>query len=133
MADRPRVHRYRDLRDVDLGAAEPHGAAAGVPRQPRGLLGGRVVVGWGELFFLGWSASLLGLITLVAALDGGVSSPLTAIYFGPLAYAALCYSLPLMLTVAAIDIITFLGLALSGDQARFPYAFVFAGSLISVA
>ena len=88
---------------------------------------------WSELFFVGWSASLVGLITLAAALDGGVSSPLAAAYFGPLAYSALCYPLPSMLTVAAIDVAAFLGLAVVDGQAGGPYVFVFASSLVAAA
>ncbi len=88
---------------------------------------------WREPFFLAWSGSLIGLVTLGASLDGGVVSPLALAYFLPLAYAALSYPLPSMLAVAAMDLAAFLGLALLDGRASAPYVVVFAACLITAA
>ena len=58
----------------------------------------RIVRGRGrEPFFVCWSTSLVVLVTVVAWLDGGVSSPLAALYFLPLVFASLSYPFRSML------------------------------------
>jgi diguanylate cyclase (GGDEF)-like protein len=46
---------------------------------------------WREVFFVGWSLADLGLIAVVVALDGGVTSPLTLVYLFPLLFSSLSY------------------------------------------
>ena len=68
-----------------------------------------------EPFFLAWSSSLIALITLIMFLDGGVRSPLAAIYFLPLVFAALSYPLTSMVVVAVLDVTAYVaGAALFG-------------------
>jgi diguanylate cyclase (GGDEF)-like protein len=57
-----------------------------------------------EAFFTGWSTLLIAFVTLLVLLDGGVSSPLAAVYFLPLVFAALSYPVRSMIAVAVIDI-----------------------------
>src|SRR5690242_15175723 len=66
----------------------------GVLRHPR----------WREVFFMGWSALLIAFVTVIVLLDGGVSSPVAAVYFLPLVFAALSYPVWSMIAVGAIDI-----------------------------
>src|SRR4051794_38194944 len=44
---------------------------------------------WREAFFMGWSSLLIGFITIIVLVDGGVSSPIATVYFLPLVFAAL--------------------------------------------
>ena len=46
-----------------------------------------------ELFFLGWSASNIGLAAAVTYLDGGSTSPFALLFFIPLIFASLAYPL----------------------------------------
>jgi diguanylate cyclase (GGDEF)-like protein/putative nucleotidyltransferase with HDIG domain len=57
-----------------------------------------------EGFFMGWSVLLIAFVTVIVLLDGGVSSPVRAVYFLPLVFAALSYPVWSMIAVAAIDI-----------------------------
>ena len=56
---------------------------------------------WCDLFFGCWSASYVVIITAFALLDGGGGSPLVAIFFPVLVFAALCYPLRLAVWVGA--------------------------------
>ncbi|MEA2289792.1 MAG: hypothetical protein QOD55_1789 [Solirubrobacteraceae bacterium] len=64
-----------------------------------------------EAFFLGWTAALIALGTAVTVLDGGVGSPLAAIFFLPLVFGALSYPMASMIAVAVIDIAAYVGTA----------------------
>ena len=57
-----------------------------------------------ELFFLGWSASVIAALAWTMVLDGGVSSPLAPLLFLPLVYAALSYPMKSMLAVGAMTL-----------------------------
>src|SRR5689334_21482975 len=59
---------------------------------------------WREIFFMGWSALLIVFVTTIVLFDGGVSSPVAAVYFLPLVFAALSYPMASMIAVAVIDI-----------------------------
>src|SRR3954465_11483883 len=59
---------------------------------------------WREVFFMSWSALLILFVTVIVLVDGGVSSPAAAIYFLPLAFAALSYPVASMVAVAVLDI-----------------------------
>jgi diguanylate cyclase (GGDEF)-like protein/putative nucleotidyltransferase with HDIG domain len=87
---------------------------------------------WREPFFVGWSASLVAIITAGAAIDGGVTSPLALAFFLPLAYAALSYPLGSMVVVAALDVAAFVVLAIAQGGAL-PLVVVFVGSLVCAA
>ncbi|CAN5509977.1 hypothetical protein BH20ACT18_BH20ACT18_10040 [soil metagenome] len=69
-----------------------------------------------ELFFLGWSGALTGVITVGAALDGGASSPLALLLFLPLIFAAMNYAPREMLAVGGASVVFYALLAaLVGD------------------
>jgi diguanylate cyclase (GGDEF)-like protein len=59
---------------------------------------------WREAFFMGWSCLLIVFVTILVLVDGGVSSPVAAIYFLPLVFAALSYPVKSMIAVAVLDI-----------------------------
>src|SRR4051812_5561756 len=46
---------------------------------------------WREPFFVAWSSSLIAIVAVGAALDGGVHSALALAFFLPLGFAALSY------------------------------------------
>jgi diguanylate cyclase (GGDEF)-like protein len=94
-----------------------------------GLVRGR----FREVFFVGWSANVVAFVTLGAALDGGVRSPVMLTLFLPLAYAALSYPPLSMLAVATLDVGAFLGLAAFGPHADGPWVGYFAAALVGVA
>ena len=84
-----------------------------------------------EPFFLGWTCSLIVMITVASALDGGTYSPLSALYFLPLVYAALSYPLRSMAAVGIVNLVAYLGLiALTDDPSGF-HVFLMAAALIN--
>jgi diguanylate cyclase (GGDEF)-like protein len=83
-----------------------------------------------EPFFLGWSASLIAIITAATAVDGGLHSPLAALFFLPLVYAALSYPLRSMLVVAAMDLAGYLIVALATRDASGPGVLVYGSVLV---
>ena len=86
-----------------------------------------------EPFFLAWSTSLIGLIAAAAAIDGGAASPLTALLFLPLTYSALSYPLGSMLAVGVLDVLTYIGLAITAGGVEPAHAFIFTGALVNAA
>src|SRR3954464_5048466 len=75
----------------------------GVMRHPR----------WREVFFMSWSALLIVFVTVIVLVDGGVSSPVAAVYFLPLVFAALSYPVKSMIAVAVLDILGYVFAALA--------------------
>src|SRR5829696_7364126 len=59
---------------------------------------------WREPFFVGWSASLIAIISFGAALDGGAHSALALAYFLPLSFSALSYPTRSMIKVTVFDV-----------------------------
>ena len=59
---------------------------------------------WREAFFMGWSCLLIVFVTVIVLVDGGVSSPVAAVYFLPLVFAALSYPVKSMVAVAVMDV-----------------------------
>jgi diguanylate cyclase (GGDEF)-like protein/putative nucleotidyltransferase with HDIG domain len=105
-------------------------ASVAIARLPvERLLRGR----WCEPFFLGWSFSLVALIAVAAHLDGGSESPLVALFFLPLVYAALSYPLRSMLAVAAFDLGAFLTVALLTPSPSRSHVFLLGASLTNCA
>ena len=73
---------------------------------------------WREPFCVTWSTTLIGLIAVACWMDGGAGSPVEALFFLPLIFAALSYPLASMLLVGAIDVGAYLLIAAhSGDGA----------------
>jgi diguanylate cyclase (GGDEF)-like protein len=61
---------------------------------------------WREPFWVAWSSSYLVVICAASILDGGVQSPLAALFVVPVVYAALAYEL------ASVWVVSGIGLAL---------------------
>jgi diguanylate cyclase (GGDEF)-like protein len=59
---------------------------------------------WREPFWVAWSASYLVVIAVASILDGGVGSPLAALFVVPVVYAALAYELTSVWIVSAIGL-----------------------------
>jgi diguanylate cyclase (GGDEF)-like protein len=70
-----------------------------------------VATRWCDVFFGSWSASYVVIITVMALLDGGATSPLAIIFFPVLVFAALCYPLRL---AAAVGIGSMAGILVAG-------------------
>ena len=80
---------------------------------------------WREVFFMSWSALLIGFVTTIVLVDGGVSSPVAAVYFLPLVFAALSYPVKSMIAVAVIDIAAYVFAAIAvGGVSSTTVAFV---------
>jgi diguanylate cyclase (GGDEF)-like protein len=80
---------------------------------------------WREAFFMGWSALLIVFVTVIVLVDGGVSSPVAAVYFLPLVFAALSYPVKSMIAVAVLDIVGYVFAALAvGDVSPTTVGFV---------
>ena len=84
---------------------------------------------WREKFFLGWSGSLIVIISVGAWLDGGAHSALALAYFLPLAFAALSYPTRTMVAVTALDVGAFLVVAIGRSDASTAFIFMFASAL----
>jgi len=92
-------HPNRTLMLGLLGAALMSGFAIG-------LLDAEKIVRsrWREPFFLTWSLVDIAFIATLEALDGGARSPLAAVYFLTLIFAALSYPLPAVWAISMLDV-----------------------------
>ena len=89
------------------GAALATAIISAVPRE-------RVVRSrWREPFFLAWSVSLIVFITVAAALDEGVRSPMVLMLFLTLVYAALSYPRWSVAVVSTLSLMAVLALSLA--------------------
>jgi hypothetical protein len=72
-----------------------------------------------EAFFMGWSSLLILFVTVLVLLDGGVSSPIAAVYFLPLVFAALSYPVRSMIAVSVVDVTAYVlaAIAIGGVSA----------------
>jgi hypothetical protein len=92
----------------------------------------RIVRGaWREPFFISWSGMLIILVTVTASLDGGVHSPLTALFFLPLVYASLSYPFAAMMVVGVMDLGGYVLLSVLTKVQDDGHAFVFSGALVT--
>ena len=91
-----------------------------------------VVRRWPEPFFLSWSASFVVAITIGCLADGGTVSPLSALYFLPLAFSSLSYPTRSMLAVAAMNLAGYGLLVALGEHHPYADAFMFAAALVTV-
>ena len=75
---------------------------------------------WCDAFFAVWSAWYVVIISVLALLDGGASSPLGITFFAPLVFAAACYPLRLALgvSVAVLGAHMAIGLAAPHGELR---------------
>jgi diguanylate cyclase (GGDEF)-like protein len=67
---------------------------------------------WREPFFLAWSMSYVGFITVMAAADGGARSPTTLVFFLTLVFSSLSYPLWMVGVVSVSSVSAFVGLAI---------------------
>jgi diguanylate cyclase (GGDEF)-like protein len=65
-------------------------------------------------FFLSWTAVDVGLISAIATLDGGISSPFTVLLFLTQAFAAVFYPPRLVLVAAAMNLVGLAAIAAIG-------------------
>ena len=84
---------------------------------------------WREPFFVGWSASLIAVISGGAALDGGAHAALALAYFLPLSFSALSYPTRSMVLVTVLDVAAFITVALITRDASGAFIFMFASAL----
>ena len=111
-----------------IGAAFASATAIALLPMER-LLRGRLL----EPFFLAWSGSLIVLIGVACGLDGGTESPLTVLFFLPLVYAALSYPLGSMIAVGALDLATYLVVAITCDHSAPEDVFLFGAGIVTAA
>ena len=62
---------------------------------------------YGDAFFVTWSMSVIVLVAVAVAADGGATSPITYLFFLPMVFAAVFYPLRLFVFVGAFDMIAF--------------------------
>jgi diguanylate cyclase (GGDEF)-like protein/putative nucleotidyltransferase with HDIG domain len=67
---------------------------------------------WRDAFFMVWSALLILFVTIFVLFDGGASSPIAAVYFLPLVFAALSYPVRSMIAVSVVDVTAYVVAAL---------------------
>jgi diguanylate cyclase (GGDEF)-like protein len=68
-----------------------------------------------SFFFLAWSAIDIVLISLLAILDGGISSPFTVLLFLTQAFAAVFYPVRLVVIAAVLNLAGLTAIAVLGD------------------
>jgi diguanylate cyclase (GGDEF)-like protein len=85
-----------------FGAGAATAAAIHLAR-PERLLRSR----YADAFFISWSLSVIALVAVGVAADGGARSPLTFVFFLPMVYAAAFYPLRLFVPVGAADMLAF--------------------------
>jgi diguanylate cyclase (GGDEF)-like protein len=86
---------------------------------------------WREPFFLAWTTADVALIALVVARDGGDRSPLRAMFFLPLIFAALSYPPRSVAATGALSVLGYVGAALLGGHATGEAIGVFSALLIT--
>jgi diguanylate cyclase (GGDEF)-like protein len=88
---------------------------------------------WREPFFLSWSLLDIGFIATLQVLDGGARSPIAAIYFLPLVFAALSYPLLVVWPIALADVAAALAVGAAAGQPDWVYLGLFAAALACTA
>lgn len=84
---------------------------------------------WREPFFLSWSLIDIAFIATIEALDGGARSPLAAVYFLPLIFAALSYPLPAVWAISCLDVAAALVVGALAGNPDWTYLGFFAAAL----
>ena len=86
-----------------------------------------------DVFFFAWSFISVGLTAAAVGVDGGVSSPLSLLFFIPMVFAALSYPMGAVVAVGALCELGFVAVAVvSGADDPVPLAF-FTGCIAMVA
>jgi diguanylate cyclase (GGDEF)-like protein len=86
---------------------------------------------WPEPFFLTWTASFVSIIAVACSADGGTATPLTALFFLPIAFASLSYPTRSLMVVGAMNLVAYGAVVLIGPS-QGPEAMVFAAALGTV-
>jgi diguanylate cyclase (GGDEF)-like protein len=86
-----------------------------------------------ERFFLVWSLVQIGIIAAIVAADGGVSSPLSVLFFLPLVFAALFFRLGSFVPVGAVDMLAFVAIGTAFGQTERTYLAFIAACLAATA
>jgi diguanylate cyclase (GGDEF)-like protein len=79
-----------------------------------------------ETCFLAWSVGCVAMIGVLAALDGGANSPLSLLFFLPLAFAALSYPLPSVVVIGTFDVAAFVCVGVVAGSVSQPHLALFA-------
>jgi diguanylate cyclase (GGDEF)-like protein/putative nucleotidyltransferase with HDIG domain len=115
-------HQNRGLLMALFGLGMSTGAAIRLLK-PQRVLRSR----YADVFFVTWSLTVIALIAVGVAADGGARSPLTFVFFLPMVYAAVFYPLRLFVPVGAADMLAFVLVAdLYGDPEPTYVAFIAA-------
>jgi len=88
---------------------------------------------WREPFFLAWTVADLVLVAAVVGSDGGDWSPLRAIFFLPLFFAALSYPPCSVAATGVLSVLAYLAAALLGGHATAETLAVFSALLSTAA
>jgi len=88
--------------------------------------------GWMEPLLLCWSLLTVGVVTVMAALDGGAASPLALVLLLPTVFASLAYSLLRVMVIAAMAELAFLALTPVGSPG-IGFVLVFCATLAGTA
>jgi diguanylate cyclase (GGDEF)-like protein len=87
----------------------------------------------GDAFFLAWSLLDVALIVAIVACDGGASSPYSFIFFLPLIFAALSYSVASFVVVGAADVLSYVAVSVTVGDADTTYTAFTATALAATA
>ncbi len=88
---------------------------------------------WREPFFLAWSTTVIALIAIVTAADGGTTSPYVLLFVLPFVFGSLSYPLLSTIAVAAIAVAAFLAVAATQAPTHPAYAGFVAFALVCAA
>ncbi|GAC1438235.1 MAG: hypothetical protein NVSMB51_13790 [Solirubrobacteraceae bacterium] len=87
---------------------------------------------WREAIALGWSASLIVVIAVAVALDGGIASPLAPLFFLPLVFAALSYPTKSVMATGVMTLAGYLTVLLAIGRISAGRALVAGCTLVTV-
>jgi diguanylate cyclase (GGDEF)-like protein len=85
---------------------------------------------WSQLFFFCWSLGAAALILTALSGDGGDQSPLTALLFLPLLYAALAYAPPAVLVLGVLETLGYVVMAARDSSPSTAYTCVLASTIL---
>src|SRR4051794_2915904 len=88
-----------------------------------------VATRWCDAFFAVWSAWYVVVISTLALLDGGATSPLAITFFAPLVFAAACYPLRLAVGVSVAVLAAHVGIGLAAAHGELIQSLYVSGML----
>jgi diguanylate cyclase (GGDEF)-like protein len=87
---------------------------------------------WREPFFVGWSVIDIALIGVMEVLDGGARSPIGALFFLPMVFAALSYPTKYVWSIATANVGAALAAGMLVPDTQWSYLVLFASALAAV-